>query len=101
MMGSELQVESTVNVGSTFWFDVEFPMIEESHPPQISGSQTSHEEMNVPELLVVPTAEDLSRLYQLASIGDIMAIRESLQRLEQETPAVSHLSAKFVLSRKS
>ncbi|MDY0095031.1 MAG: PAS domain S-box protein [Candidatus Vecturithrix sp.] len=86
MMGSELQVESTVNVGSTFWFDVEFPMIEESHPPQISGSQTSHEEMNVPELLVVPTAEDLSRLYQLASIGDIMAIRESLQRLEQEHP---------------
>jgi PAS domain S-box-containing protein len=85
MMGSELHVESTVNAGSSFWFDVDLPAIERGQPRDKALSQDAPE-IEASEAIAAPAPEDLSLLYQMAVIGDIMGIRDQMQRLEQEQP---------------
>jgi len=78
MMGSELRVNSTVGVGSVFWFDVNFLTFDTT---KISRQDIEQEFRDT--AISLPPRETLERLYHLASTGDIMAIRETLHTLNK------------------
>ncbi|GAK52021.1 signal transduction histidine kinase [Candidatus Moduliflexus flocculans] len=77
MMGSELFVKSTVGEGSVFWFTVDFPFLETAEirqqfiPPTLNDAA-----------LILPSRDVLERLHHLASSGDILAIKKTLQSLD-------------------
>ncbi len=82
MMGSELHVKSTVGQGSVFWFDVTFPMFE------------TVEEKNEAAILL-PPRDMLKHLSQLASSGDIIAVRDALHTLETSERRYADFIAKL------
>jgi PAS domain S-box-containing protein len=100
MMGSELQVRSRLGEGSTFWFDLELPEI--GAQETVFGSQETAKAIEATQdveeefPLIPPSQEELTLLFELAQIGDIMAIRERVTILEaseqQCKPFIAKLS---------
>jgi hypothetical protein len=86
MMGSELHVQSTLRKGSIFWFDLELAEVttQKFIPPQ---EETEEEPQEIPAIveesrIVPPPREEMALLWDLAMIGDILAIQERVKILE-------------------
>ena len=109
MMGGNVQLRSQVGQGSTFWFDLRFPVIvaapshgertkeklievpESRNKAQIGQDQAIYKESHghrQPERLIPPPIEQLKALHELAMFGQISAIRERAAQIER-------LDAKF------
>ena len=91
LMGSELMVESTLDVGSKFWFDIDLAVITTDTVTEIVAGGTSSK----PVLAVPPPQEYLERLYTAAKLGDIAAISDQLSILEQTTANYSTFIMQF------
>lgn len=96
LMGSEIFLESTPNVGSKFWFDLDVPThlsgsyfigIDANQNPSIS--QESGDKLNqiitsffTEYDIIVPSLEELLPLYEAAQIGDVEGVQQVIERLQ-------------------
>ncbi len=106
ILGSEIKVESIVGKGSTFWFDLEVPVITLS---QISLTSSQNNPEKNPEnliinnlnsventidynqeksLLIIPDQENLKLLYDLAKKGLLDDLMEKLENLGLNEPTL-------------
>jgi PAS domain S-box-containing protein len=90
LMGGGLQVESQLGKGSLFKFEIELPEVQnwgkhQFPPPQPTfGVDDQVETTPLKPLLVAPAPEQVTRLLQLVTIGDIDGIIEQATQLEQQ-----------------
>jgi signal transduction histidine kinase len=100
LMGSNLKVVSTPHKGSTFFFEISFPLCgrdqtqdgEISEGSELSGSEdgqsgaVANSTISSGEI-VLPAIQDIERLYELASLGKIFEIQAFVDDLEQRDAA--------------
>ena len=75
LMGGEIHVESRVDQGSRFWFELDLPVIDAAHialPPLPAPAGTD---------LVAPPAAEMDLLYRLAMVGNMSDIVEQARHL--------------------
>ena len=90
-MGSSIQVESTPDLGSRFWFDLDLPLgdaaalpaTEQEGVPRITAPQE-------PDRLfaIGPDAPCMERLHALALAGNMHALRSEATRLMGADPGL-------------
>jgi signal transduction histidine kinase len=85
MMGSELHVTSTLGAGSTFWFDLLLPDFNAAAQPDGMVPLELPVVSSPTEPIIPPPSAEVRRLYDMASIGDILAIRDRAAELRNET----------------
>ncbi|MCG8349396.1 MAG: tetratricopeptide repeat protein [Chloroflexales bacterium] len=91
LMGSALQVSSTLNEGSSFWFDLALTEVNNTWPVDTSTGPYTQRILGDDSLacadsrtqIVPPSPEDLADLLDLAIIGDIQTLRQCVDTLEQ------------------
>lgn len=83
LMGSEIHVTSTPGTGSSFWFDLAVPAVQE---PSTDGFVRFDPASSSDLLIIAPDGKEVEQLYELALIGDVMGIRARLQELQQNAP---------------
>ncbi len=82
MMGSELRVESEINHGSTFWFDMALPVDEACIPAPEAGSDLGIADPmdatfgTLADVELAPPQADLAVLYEIAKLGNMRKINE-------------------------
>ncbi len=84
MMGSELHVTSTEGEGSTFWFVLKFPVLDAVHAAPCQTGDTSACQQEQEVRFTPPPLDVLTKLYNLAVIGDIFEIRKQLEHIDRE-----------------
>jgi hypothetical protein len=94
LMGGQLQVESQPAKGSLFKFEIELPEVQnwgnhQFHTPQPILGVDDQVEMTPLKSLVAPAPEQVTRLLQLVTIGDIDGIIEQTTQLEQQNTSWS------------
>jgi hypothetical protein len=82
-MGGELHVTSTVNQGSTFWFEIVLP-IAMGAPAMSTQSDASENAQEPAEPIIPPSEQELSQLYQLALMGDVDSLQTWMHILESQ-----------------
>ncbi|MDY0095032.1 MAG: MASE3 domain-containing protein [Candidatus Vecturithrix sp.] len=83
LMGSEIHVTSTPGTGSSFWFDLAVPAVQEPSTDElVRFDPASSSDL----LIIAPDGKEVEQLYELALIGDVMGIRARLQELQQNAP---------------
>jgi PAS domain S-box-containing protein len=97
MMDSTIQVRSTAGQGSTFWFDVELPSMEDVDRGEYNLKQRVVVEggEHLVEPMIPPPQEILARLDELTMVGDIMAIREMVEALDTIDPQLKPFAVKL------
>ena len=99
-MGSQIHLSSRLGQGSTFSFEVSFPVVQESTPlPEYTESTFSdHGEV----AFQLPSMEEVEKLYRLALMGDLMTIIEEVKQLKEKnahlklfTTSILQLAEKF------
>ncbi|GAK55751.1 PAS fold family [Candidatus Vecturithrix granuli] len=95
LMGSELQVQSRVNQGSTFWFDATFSYADmqktdvrayKSERRTKANSKDAHPQILPSLSFECPPREILDVLYQLAMMGDISRLDTQVNDLKVSHP---------------
>ena len=71
LMGSELQMRSAPGAGSIFWFDLALQEGDDESVPYMVPPQA------------VPSQEEIAALVELATVGDVRAIRQRTDLLRQ------------------
>lgn len=98
LMGSDLQVTSAPNVGSTFFFEASLPVVDSSTdtPPvpaeRVEALPTHHEEAAV----IFPPLEDIKMLREMALLGQILDIRGYVEDLEKKDARYEAFSQKLL-----
>ncbi len=93
-MGGKLQVESTLDQGSKFWFEVTFPCSSELEKTSEVLISSSHIELKdnilekdctlgLSQTEMAPPPEEIEILYELAMLGSMQKIKERACCLEQ------------------
>lgn len=80
-MGSQIQLRSEIDKGSTFWFDVDFPVIESANPDDAIEKVKS--EYGIPAF-EIPSLQEVESLHALALMGDLMTIAQRVKQLQKE-----------------
>ncbi len=99
MMGNQLQVTSTEGQGSTFWFDVELPVLDATISDvtqarqEDSSGYLSQERLTI-ALAALP-AEWLATLKQSAEETDLEALREVIEQIREHDAAVADALARL------
>ena len=105
MMGSQIFVESTPEVGSRFWFDLDLPEVLSSLKAttanltdsivDYSSTRTTDQSPDenessypaqVPTEMAIPPREELAALYEAASGGNVEGVERAASRLQQLSP---------------
>jgi PAS domain S-box-containing protein len=98
LMGSELHVQSTVGQGSLFWFDLTLPESDSadmaeglpvewvSGHSQENGAPSMAQPAEVEQPLIPLPPQEVTQLYELALIGDIMGLSDRIEELAQGAP---------------
>jgi signal transduction histidine kinase len=93
MMGSSIHVESVVNQGSRFWFEIETAGdagLTSRFSQALAHSEHADSLVSaIPSSITAPSPAQLHELRELANVGDVLAIREYAERLMEQEPAVS------------
>ncbi|WP_323813529.1 sensor histidine kinase [Cellvibrio sp. NN19] len=82
LMGSRLQVESSPEQGSRFWFDLELPVLANA------GNFNFHQldsSLNTPATLHLPSLSTRQRLIELAQQHNILGVRAAVRELAEES----------------
>jgi hypothetical protein len=95
MLGSDLHVQSTLNTGSRFWFDVDIAedIVTQKKSPKTAPKAEEHVdsgyqlEKQTPEPIIPPSNPQMHELLNLTKMGDVLAIREYAQLLKEDNPA--------------
>ncbi len=82
LMGAQLQVESALNRGSHFWFDLEMPLV--ADPAQVDASQLQALLNNPSDNLQLPPVEVRQQIIDLAQQHNILGLRELVKTLEAQ-----------------
>ena len=86
LMGSSLQVDSVVDQGSTFWFELVIPIAQEW--PTDTPPPPAHDNVSIPgELWMPPPPEIIQRLHDLIRKGNFKGVLHQIDQLEQLHPA--------------
>ncbi|KAF3997991.1 ATP-binding protein [Glaciimonas immobilis] len=89
LMESNMHVESEVGKGSIFWFELLMDRIDtDGEFDTASTSQMSHGQAVIesPECLIIPRADEIEKLYQLALAGNVRNIIKYAQKMiERDT----------------
>ena len=89
-MGGEIQVESQVDEGSRFWFDLALPNVGEMsaektarvrHPSALSASRSDQRQVE----LLLPPLPDRIAIYESARLGDMHQVEIEANRLARES----------------
>jgi signal transduction histidine kinase len=91
LMGSALQVSSTLDKGSSFWFDLSLTEVNDTWAVDTPTGPYAQRVLGDESLVcadsrnqvVLPSPEDLAGLLDLAIIGDIQTLRQRVNALEQ------------------
>ena len=98
LMGAELSVKSKTGKGSTFWFDLNFEILEKEYVQvNFENANKKNASSFMEEKIVTPPNEELKDLLSLAVIGDIITIRKHLEKMENENPEFSQFISKLKL----
>ncbi len=94
MMGSQLYMTSTEGRGSTFWFDLELPVVETLTPRNSRKSFSPPEKMpvcdeSIPPLLTLLPADWIATLRQAAEESDIAVLFEVITRIRERDPGLA------------
>ena len=89
-MGSSIQVESTPDVGSRFWFDLCLPLGDAALPATEQEDRPGIAAPQEPDRLfaIVPDASCMDRLHALALAGNMHALRSEATRLMRADPGL-------------
>ncbi|MFP5274034.1 ATP-binding response regulator [Coleofasciculus sp.] len=96
LMGSKIFLESTPNVGSKFWFDLDVPTnlpgsyftgIDANPNPTLSQEVGDNSNQIITSFftesdIIVPPLEELLPLYEAAQIGDVEGVQQVIERLQ-------------------
>ncbi|GEM_PF-2911600 len=90
LMGSELSVKSEPGKGSTFWFDLELPVVSQisgepvlTFPIETTTAPLDESADEPISTIVPPPLKELNILLDLAMMGNLLAIEEQLDYIEQ------------------
>lgn len=91
IMGSDLRVESTFHKGSRFWLEVEISEESAEQRARLNTRNKEHAEVrkqpDTPpkqQEAHLPSKPQVRELYTLACMGDVLAVREYAQLLEEK-----------------
>ena len=90
LMGGEIHVESRVDEGSRFWFELDLPVIDAAHialPPLPAPAGDN---------LVAPPAAEMDLLYRLAMVGNMSDIVEHARHLASLDPRYQPFADRLV-----
>lgn len=93
MMGSALQVRSTLGQGSAFWCDLEFPVIATAAGVRVELRTAPAQDSAAP--LIPPSPEELRQLHGWAQIGDITEISKWAAANAASAQAAAPFAAKI------
>ena len=82
LLGSSLHVASQLERGSLFWFDLELPERRAAPLARVDSAAP----LPALDMLSLPPLDMVLTLYQAALIGDIFAIHNHLQIIQETTP---------------
>jgi len=94
LMGSEIRLESEVDKGSRFWFDIELPEASGSEAEALPGGEFKRNlvSSSVREPSTkLPVSVDVSALREALDSGDVKRILSSLDDLEKREPGSAAL----------
>jgi len=86
MMDSTLHVESTVNQGSTFWFDISMDTVNQAPEPSIK--EKSQKEP-IQAQISLPKKTEIEQLIQTARMGNVFGVEKQLINILDASPALS------------
>ena len=93
MMGGEIHVESVLERGSTFWFEIELlPAWDWQTSETVALSATVSDSQD----WVVPPREELAVIYRAAQDGFIADIQQEANRLKQLNPQYANFTNKIL-----
>ncbi len=103
IMGSDIQVKSTPGVGSIFWFDLNLPIVSEQKvminvDQKISANISPSQEISAPTTepqIIIPPLNQIKILLNLAKMGDLEAIHNQVDSLEQTNEQFSPFVAEL------
>ena len=82
LMGSELQVQSTLDHGSLFWMDLTFKEIRQT-TGEIRIKEDQASEVSDQKPYLIPPRADLESIHKQSKIGDVTGIIQTLDNLEK------------------
>jgi len=85
LMNGSIHVESVLNQGSTFWFDIPLETIGK----EINNKEINNDDSNTKSLsedIVVPEESEIKPLFQAAKMGNVLGVEQQLEILLQGKP---------------
>jgi signal transduction histidine kinase len=84
LMGGELHVTSTMNQGSTFWFEIALPVVMNAPAMSTQSDVSENAQEDPAEPIIPPSEQELSQLYQLVLMGDVESLQTWIHILESQ-----------------
>ena len=93
VMGSTLQVESQVEQGSRFWFDLLLPVLDIqqhvlSSTPLVECEPIVLKQPDINQVMIIPSQDILALLHRLAMVWDLVELEKRAKELEEDSSLI-------------